>query len=103
MKRAVPVLISVFALGGALTLSGCEVSSHSCVNGRCHVTVSGTGKTFDINDVDVKVTEISGAWVSVTANGSAPTRISVGDSSRVGPVTIKVTSIKGQTVKFDME
>ncbi len=32
-----------------------------------------------------------------------PTRISVGDSSRVGPVTIKVTSIKGQTVKFDME
>lgn len=102
MNRAVPVL-SVLALAGGLLLTGCEASSHSCVNGKCHVTINGTGNTFDIMDVDIRVTEISGQSMSVTANGSDPARISVGESSQVGPVKIKVTSIDGRTVKFDLE
>ncbi|MFB4305316.1 hypothetical protein [Actinomadura sp. GTD37] len=102
MKRAVPVL-SVLAVGGALLLSGCQSNTHSCVNGKCHVTVSGAGQTVEVNDVDVTVSQISSGGMTVSAAGSAPATIANGESSQVGPVTIRVTSIDGQKVKFDLE
>lgn len=102
MIRSVPA-IAALALGGALLIRGCEVTSHSCRGGECHVTVNGTGKMLDIMDRDVKVTEISDTWMAVSVDRSRPTKISVGQTAEVGPVVIKVTSIKGETVKFDME
>ncbi|WP_433475934.1 hypothetical protein ACQPZP_02165 [Spirillospora sp. CA-142024] len=101
VKRSVPVL-SVLALGGVLLVTGCQSNSHSCVNGKCHVTVSGAGQTVEVNDVDVTVSQINAQGMTVSAGGSAPTTIGNGESSQVGPVMIKVTSIDGQKVKFDL-
>ncbi|XRQ09979.1 hypothetical protein ACN3XK_03455 [Actinomadura welshii] len=102
MTRSVPA-VAALALGAALVFTGCQATSHSCRGGECHVTVNGTGKMLDIMDRDVKVTEISDTWMAVSVDRSRPTRIPVGESARVGPVTIRVTSIKDQVVKFDME
>ncbi|MBO2458269.1 hypothetical protein [Actinomadura violacea] len=102
MKRAASVL-SVLALGGALLLTGCQSNSQRCVNGKCHVTVSGAGQTISVNDIDVVVSRISDGGMTVSADGSAPARVGNGERAQVGPVTIKVTSIDGQTVKFDLE
>ncbi|NKZ03504.1 hypothetical protein [Actinomadura latina] len=102
MKRAVPVL-SVAALGGVLLLSGCQSNTHSCVNGKCHVTVTGAGQTVEVNDVDVTVSQISDQGMTVSADGSAPAVIPNGERARVGSVSITVTSIEGQKVKFDLE
>ncbi|SPT52056.1 hypothetical protein [Actinomadura madurae] len=101
MKRSASVL-SVLAVGGALLITGCQSNSHSCVNGKCHVTVNGAGQTVEINDVDVTVSEISAQGMTVSAGGSAPATIGNGQSSRVGPVTITITSIEGEKVKFDL-
>jgi uncharacterized protein YggE len=102
VKRAVPV-ISVLAVGGVLLLSGCQSTSHRCVNGKCHVTVSGAGQTVEVNDVDVTVSQISTEGMTVSAGGSAPAVIANGERAQVGPVSIRVTSIDGQKVKFDLE
>lgn len=101
MKRSVPVL-SVLVLGGALLVTGCQSNSYSCKNGACHVTVNGAGQTVEVNDVDVTVSRISGEGMTVSAAGSAPTTLGRGESSQVGPVMIKVVSIDGQKVKFDL-
>ncbi|MFA1541413.1 hypothetical protein [Actinomadura monticuli] len=101
MKRAVPVL-SVLALGGVLLLSGCQSNSQRCVNGKCHVTVNGAGQTVEVNDVDVTVSQISDQGMTVSAGGSAPATIATGQGAQVGPVSIRVTSIEGQKVKFDL-
>jgi type 1 fimbria pilin len=98
----VPV-ISVLAVGGVLLLSGCQSTSHRCVNGKCHVTVSGAGQTVEVNDVDVTVSQISTEGMTVSAGGSAPAVIANGECAQVGPVSIRVTSIDGQKVKFDLE
>ncbi|GAA1884308.1 hypothetical protein [Actinomadura bangladeshensis] len=102
MKRTVPVL-AVLAVGGVLLLSGCQSYTQRCVNGTCHVTVTGAGQTLEINDVDVTVSGISDEGVTVSAGGSAPAVIANGESAQVGPVSIRVTSIEGQKVKFDLE
>ncbi|QKW39703.1 hypothetical protein HUT06_41450 [Actinomadura sp. NAK00032] len=101
MKRAVPVLAAL-AAGGVLVLGGCQSNSHSCVNGECHVTVTGAGQTVEVNDVDVTVSQISGQGVTISANGSTPTTLANGQRARVGPVTITVTSIENDKVKFDL-
>ncbi|GAA1791002.1 hypothetical protein [Actinomadura chokoriensis] len=97
-----PVL-AVLAAGGVLLLSGCQSHTQRCVNGKCHVTVSGAGQTLEVNDVDVTVSQISTEGVTVSAGGSAPAVIANGESAQVGPVSIRVTSIEGQKVKFDLE
>ncbi|QKG19916.1 hypothetical protein ACTIVE_1552 [Actinomadura verrucosospora] len=102
MKRAVPVL-SVLALSGALLLTGCQSNSQRCVNGKCHVTVTGDGQTLSVKEVDVAVTRITDEGMTVSVDGSAPARIGRGESARVASVMIKVTSIDGRTVKFDLE
>lgn len=102
VKRAVPVLAAL-AAGGVLVLGGCQSNSHSCVNGKCHVTVTGAGQTVEVNDVDVTVSQISGRGVTVSAGGSAPATIATGQRAQVGPVTITVTSIEGEKVKFDLQ
>ncbi|MFG2249608.1 hypothetical protein [Spirillospora sp. NPDC048823] len=102
MLRSVPVL-AVLVVAGALTLSGCQSNSYSCSNGECHVTVSGAGQTLDINDTNVTVTEITDRGMTVSAGGSAPTEIPVGQSAEVGGVQIRVTSSDGQKVKFDLK
>jgi uncharacterized protein YcfL len=101
VKRSASVL-SVLAVGGALLITGCQSNSHTCVNGKCHVTVNGAGQTVEINDVDVTVSEISARGATVSAAGSAPATIGNGQSSQVGPVTIAVTSIEGEKVEFDL-
>ena len=102
MKRAVPVL-SVLAVGGVLLLSGCQSNTHSCTNGRCHVTVTGAGQTLEVNDIDVTVSQISADGMTVSAGGSAPATIANGQTAQVGPVTIRVTSVEGDKVKFDLQ
>ncbi|WP_067797825.1 hypothetical protein [Actinomadura formosensis] len=102
MKRS-GLVLSLAALGGVLLLTGCQTNSHSCVNGKCHVTVNGAGQTVEVDDVDVTVSQISERGMTVSAGGSAPTTIGNGQRSRVGPVTITVTSVEGQKVKFDLE
>lgn len=102
MKRAVPV-ISALAIGGVLLLSGCQSYTQRCVNGKCSVTVTGAGQTVEVNDVDVTVSGISDEGMTVSAGGSAPATIANGESAQVGPVSIRVTSIEGQKVKFDLE
>ncbi|TYK46732.1 hypothetical protein [Actinomadura decatromicini] len=94
--------VAVLALGGALLVSGCQSNSYSCKNGVCHVTVSGAGQTVDLDDSKVTVSEIGDRGVTVSADGSAPTTIAVGDTARIGRVQITVTSIDGEKVKFDL-
>ncbi|MEO3828248.1 hypothetical protein [Actinomadura sp. B10D3] len=101
MKRSASVL-SVLAVGGALLITGCQSNSHTCVNGKCHVTVNGAGQTVEVNDVDVTVSQISAQGATVSAGGSAPATIQNGNTAQVGPVTIKITSIEGEKVKFDL-
>lgn len=102
MKRSVPV-VSVLALGGALVLGGCQSNSYSCVGGECHVTVDGAGQTLEIHDVSVTVSDISPRGITVSAGGSPPTKVWEDQHARVGPVWIKVTSIDGKKVKFDLQ
>ncbi|MFI0406288.1 hypothetical protein [Actinomadura sp. 3N508] len=85
-----------------LLLSGCQSNSYSCRNGQCHVTVSGAGQSIEVNDLDVTVSEITAEGMTVSAGGSAPATIAVGESAQVGGVTIKVTSVEGDKVKFDL-
>ncbi|MGP4026377.1 hypothetical protein [Actinomadura sp. 3N407] len=66
------------------------------------MTVTGPGQTLEINDVDVTVSEITDRGMTVSAGGSAPTEIPVGQSAEIGGVQISVTSADGQKVKFDM-
>lgn len=101
MLRSVPAL-AVLMIAGSLALSGCQSNSYSCRNGECHVTVSGAGQTLDINDINVTVSEITDRGMTVSAGGSAPAEIPVGQSAEVGGVQITVTSSDGQKVKFDM-
>ncbi|MFG2087370.1 hypothetical protein [Spirillospora sp. NPDC048824] len=49
------------------------------------------------------VTEITDRGMTVSAGGSAPTEIPVGQSAEVGGVQIRVTSSDGQKVKFDLK
>ncbi|WP_141579301.1 hypothetical protein [Actinomadura sp. WMMA1423] len=100
MKRS--AVLSVLALGGALALTGCQSNSYSCKNGQCHVTVSGAGQSIEVSDVDLSISEIGDGGMTVSADGSAPTRAPVGRTVQVGQVQIKVTSVDGQKVKFDM-
>ncbi|TDC95700.1 hypothetical protein [Actinomadura sp. 7K507] len=102
MLRSAPVL-SAIVLGGALLVSGCQSNSYSCSNGECHVTVSGAGQTIEINDLNVTVSQIGDGGMTVSAGGSAPTEIPVGQRAQVGGVQIEVTSVKGQEVKFDVK
>ncbi|MGH8964597.1 MAG: hypothetical protein ACRDXB_04600 [Actinomycetes bacterium] len=101
MFRSVPVVV-VLALGGALLVSGCQSNSYSCRNGQCHVTVSGAGQTIEINDTNVTVSAITEQGMTVSAGGSAPETIAVGESAQVGGVKIEVTSVEGEKVKFDL-
>lgn len=100
--RTVPVLAAL-ALGGGLILSGCQSSSQSCVNGQCHVTVTGAGQTVEVNDVNVTVSEISGSGMTVSVDGSTAATIGVGQSAQVGKAMIRVTSADGKKVKFDLQ
>jgi hypothetical protein len=92
----------VAVLAGGLLLTGCQSNSQSCRNGKCHVTVTGAGQTVEVNDVDLTVSAISDQGMTVSAGGSAQKTIGNGQSSQVGPVTITVTSIDGDKVKFDL-
>ncbi|MFI0445919.1 hypothetical protein [Actinomadura sp. 6N118] len=103
MHRSVPVL-TILVLGEALLLGGCQSPySYTCYGRRCHVTVSSPGQTVQVNDVGLKVSEISSKGMTVTADGSAPTVIGVGQRTRVGRVTVKVTSADNDKVKFDID
>jgi hypothetical protein len=95
--------VAALVLGAALVLTGCQVNSHTCRNGECHVTTTGTGNTLDIMNWDVRVTEISGDSATFTVDHSPPVRIAVGRSERVGAAKIRVTSIEGETLKFDVK
>ncbi|MES9537967.1 MULTISPECIES: hypothetical protein [unclassified Actinomadura] len=100
MKRW--AVLPVLALGGALALTGCQSNSYSCKNGSCHVTVSGAGQSIEVSDVDLSITQIGGDGMTVSADGSPPTKAPVGKTVQVGQVRIRVTSVDGQKVKFDM-
>ncbi|WUH99065.1 hypothetical protein OHR68_37080 [Spirillospora sp. NBC_00431] len=89
-------------IGGALLVSGCQSNSYSCRNGECHVTVSGAGQTIEVNDIDVTVSAITADGMTVSAGGSAPTKIALGESAQVGGARITVTSVQGEKVKFDL-
>ncbi|MGH3238753.1 MAG: hypothetical protein ACRDNL_00130 [Spirillospora sp.] len=101
MFRSVPVVAGL-VIGGALLVSGCQSHSYSCKNGQCHVTVSGAGQTIEVNDINVTVSAITADGMTVSAGGSAPTRIAVGESAQVGGARIVVTSVEGEKVKFDL-
>ncbi|TDD30165.1 hypothetical protein E1287_29770 [Actinomadura sp. KC06] len=101
MFRSVPVVAGL-ALGAALLVSGCQGNSYSCMHDKCHVTVSGAGQTIEVKDLNVTVSEITAQGMTVSAGGSAPTKVAVGESAQVGGVTIKVTSVEGEQVKFDL-
>ncbi|TDD95126.1 hypothetical protein [Actinomadura rubrisoli] len=102
MQRSVPVL-AVLALGGALLLGGCRYHSHSCHYRGCHVTVSGAGQTVEVSGVHLTVSRISSQGMTVATDGSGPTVIGVGQSTRVGRFKIKVASADNDKVKFDIE
>ncbi|RKS79717.1 hypothetical protein BZB76_1194 [Actinomadura pelletieri DSM 43383] len=95
-------LAAVVALGGTLLLSGCQSNSYTCVNGECHVTVTGSGQSIEVNDIDLTVSEITDQGMTISAEGSAPMPIAVGQRVRVGPAEITVTSVEGDKVKFDL-
>ncbi|WP_171064288.1 hypothetical protein [Actinomadura soli] len=101
MLRSVPIVAGL-TLGAALLVTGCQSNSYSCRNGQCHVTVSGAGQTMEVNNVNVTVSAITAEGMTVSAGGSAPTTIAVGESAQVGGVTIEVTSVEGEKVKFDL-
>lgn len=102
MTRSVPALAAL-ALGAALLLGGCDHTSFSCRGGECHVTVNGAKDRLDVGEYYVTVSEISEKSATFSIDGSRPVEIPVGATARVGDAEIKVTSIKGQVVKFDME
>ncbi|TMQ99996.1 hypothetical protein ETD83_17670 [Actinomadura soli] len=64
--------------------------------------MSGAGQTMEVNNVNVTVSAITAEGMTVSAGGSAPTTIAVGESAQVGGVTIEVTSVEGEKVKFDL-
>lgn len=105
MMRSLPTAAAV-ALGAGLLLAGCQSQSHSCTNSGCHVTVSGAGQTVELDspkgEVDVTVTAIEADSVTMSAGGAGAVEIADGASAQVGPVTVKITSIEGDTVKFDV-
>lgn len=94
--------VAALALGATLVLTGCQVNSHTCRNTECHVTTTGTGNTLNVNDWDVRVTRIWDNSATFTVDRSRSVRIPVGHSARVGNASIRVTSIEGETVKFDI-
>lgn len=102
MTRPVPV-VAALALGAALLLGGCEHNSWSCWGGGCHVTVNGTQNRLDIGEYFVTVSKITDRSATFSIDDSRPVEIPVGGTARVGDAKIKVTSIKGDTLKFDME
>ncbi|WP_147339668.1 LPS-assembly lipoprotein LptE [Actinomadura spongiicola] len=97
-------LAAVVALGGTLLLSGCQTvsSSYACSNGECHVTVTGSDQSIEVNDIDLTVSTITAQGMTISVEGSSPTTIAVGRRARVGAVEITVTSVKGDEVKFDL-
>lgn len=101
MKRSTPFLI-VGTLAAGLLLTGCQGSSHSCVNGKCHVTVTGTGQNIEVDDFDMTVTRIGTGEMTISVEGSQPVTIKKGERGQVGPVSIQVTSVDGDKVKFDV-
>ncbi|GAA0583009.1 hypothetical protein [Actinomadura livida] len=95
--------VAVLMLGATLVLTGCQVNSHTCRGGECHVTTTGTGKTQSIDQWDVKITEIYADSAVFSVDRSRGVRIQVGRSVRVRDARITVTSIEGETVKYDIE
>ena len=93
--------VAALALGAALVLTGCQVNSHTCRGTECHVTTTGTS-TLDVNDRDVRVTKIAANSATFRVDRSREVRIPVGHTARVGDARIRVTSIEGETVKFDI-
>ncbi|WP_395109360.1 hypothetical protein [Actinomadura sp. SCN-SB] len=101
MYRRVSILAAL-TLAAVPLLGACQSSSYSCSGGVCHVTVKGAGQTLELNHNYLTVTEISGDAMTVRIGTSDTVTIARGQSSQVGPVTIKVTSVDGDEVKFDL-
>ncbi|TDC68014.1 hypothetical protein E1200_13060 [Actinomadura sp. GC306] len=97
--------VAVLMLGAGLVLTGCQVNSHTCRNGECHVTTTGTNNAnpLEINDWEIRVTALSADSATFSVDRSRRVEIPVGQSARVGRTTITVTSIEGETIKFDIE
>ncbi|WP_132199350.1 hypothetical protein [Actinomadura darangshiensis] len=64
--------------------------------------MSGEGQDIEVNGVDLSIIEIKKHGMTVSADGSPMTTVSVGENLRVGHVQIRVTSADGEKVKFDM-
>ncbi|WP_285698842.1 hypothetical protein [Actinomadura sp. NBRC 104412] len=101
MYRRVSILAAL-TLAAVPLLGACRGNSYSCSGGVCHVTVNGAGQTLELKDNYITVTRISGDAMTVRMGTSGTVTIAEGQSSQVGPVTIKVTSVNGDEVKFDL-
>ncbi|WP_147449339.1 hypothetical protein [Actinomadura pelletieri] len=66
------------------------------------MTVNGPDQSIEINDIDLTVSEITAHSMTISAEGSTPTRITVGRRARVGAVEITVTLVKDGEVEFDL-
>lgn len=100
MKRNAPTLTAL-CLAAALPLTACQSHTQSCFNGTCHVTVKGAGQTIEVNDYDVRIREIGPDTVRLQVEGTPTVTLKTGSRTPLGPLTIQVTSIEENTVKFD--
>lgn len=101
MRRTAP-LAATACLTAMLALTGCQSHTQTCVNGVCHVTVNGAAQTVEVDDHDLSILSIDGDRVRIGVDGNTVSVLKVGQPTRLGPVTITVTSIKNDTVKFDV-
>ncbi|SEF84050.1 hypothetical protein SAMN04489712_102229 [Thermomonospora echinospora] len=101
MKRTAPLAVTA-CLAAVLSLTGCQSHTQSCRNGTCHVTVNGAGQTIEVNDYDLRIISIGADSVRMQAEGGATATLKVGARERLGPITIKVTSVGDDSVKFDV-
>jgi hypothetical protein len=99
MRRTAPLAVTA-CLAAVLTLAGCQSHTQTCTNGTCRVTVNGAGQTVEVDDHDLSILEIGDDWVRIGVDGRAASTLKAGSRSSLGPVTIAVTSIEGDSVKF---
>lgn len=90
------------ALIAATLTAGCTVTTQSCHNGRCAVSLQGDGAdtTLSLNGrVRVELRSVSGGRATVAVGGE-PVTLGAGESAAAGGVRVRCTSVDGDEVKL---
>jgi hypothetical protein len=99
MRRA-SIVLSLLAALAATT--ACTSHSTKCVNGTCTISLSGE-QTIEVGigrvERDLRVGPIEPGAVTVAARGDRA-RLAVGETGRVGGLTVQVVSVSGTDVQL---